>query len=96
MNQRNVPINKGNYSMDTAEREALFEQYRGDGWEAEYAEYRRNWSEYAKQQKVSDYPLLVDIELSSVCNLACPMCIRTLAKPSRSCIGSPTIHWSRA
>jgi radical SAM protein with 4Fe4S-binding SPASM domain len=74
MNQRNVPINKGNYSMDTAEREALFEQYRGEGWEAEYAEYRRNWSDYAKQQKVSEFPLLVDIELSSVCNLHCPMC----------------------
>ena len=74
MNTRNVPINKGNYSMDTAEREALFEQYRGDGWEAEYAEYRRNWSGYPQQQQVSDYPLLVDIELSSVCNLNCPMC----------------------
>ena len=74
MNKRNVPINKGNYSMDTAEREALFEQYRGEGWEAEYAEYRRNWSDYPKRQQISDYPLLVDIELSSVCNLTCPMC----------------------
>lgn len=50
MTQRVVPINKGNYSMDTAEREALFEQCRGDGWEAEYAEYRSNWPEYPKQQ----------------------------------------------
>ena len=74
MAKRNVPINKGNYSMDTAEREALFEQNRGDGWEREYAEYRRKWSEYAQQQKVSDFPLLVDIELSSLCNLTCPMC----------------------
>lgn len=72
--QRYVPINKGNYSMDTAERGVLFEQYRGDGWEQEYAEYRRQWSEYPKQQQVSEYPLLVDIELSSVCNLTCPMC----------------------
>lgn len=74
MKQRNVPINKGNYSMDTEEREALFEQYRGDGWEREYAEYRRKWAEYPKRQEVSEYPLLVDIELSSVCNLTCPMC----------------------
>lgn len=74
MNTRHVPINKGNYSMDTAEREALFEECRGDGWEQEYAEYRRNWSEYARHQQVSEYPLLVDIELSSVCNLTCPMC----------------------
>jgi radical SAM protein with 4Fe4S-binding SPASM domain len=74
MNKRNVPINKGNYSMDTAEREALFEQNRGIGWEHEYAEYRRNWSAFAKNQQVSEYPLLVDVELSSLCNLTCPMC----------------------
>ncbi len=74
MRKRNVPINKGNYSMDTEEREAFFEQCRGDGWEWDYADYRLKWTEYAKQQQVSEYPLLVDIELSSVCNLSCPMC----------------------
>lgn len=74
MNKRNVPINKGNYSMDTAEREARFELYRGDGWEQEYAEYRHNWTAYAQKQETSDFPLLVDIELSSICNLKCPMC----------------------
>ncbi len=73
-NDRYVPINKGNYSMDTDEREAKFEANRGDGWEQEYAEYRKNWSDFPKQQYVSDYPLLVDIELSSICNLTCPMC----------------------
>ncbi|MEI7605799.1 MAG: radical SAM/SPASM domain-containing protein [Rhodospirillaceae bacterium] len=70
----NVPINKGNYSMDTAEREALFETCRGAGWEEAYADYRWKWSELAQTQTVSDYPLLVDIELASVCNLRCPMC----------------------
>lgn len=74
MTNRYVPINKGNYSMETPERDALFEQYRGQGWESEYAEYRRNWSDYPTQQLVPEYPLLVDIELSSVCNLRCPMC----------------------
>lgn len=74
MNERYIPINKGNYSMDTEEREALFEENRGAGWEEEYATYRKHWSEYALQQQVSDYPLLVDIELSSICNLTCSMC----------------------
>ena len=60
--------------MDPAEREALFEQYRGEGWQDEYSEYRKNWSEYPKKQYVSDYPLLVDIELASICNLKCAMC----------------------
>lgn len=71
---RLVPINKGNYSMDTPEREALFEKYRGEGWEAEYQEYRKNWVEFAERQHLSDYPLLVDLELASLCNLKCPMC----------------------
>ena len=71
---RNIPINKGNYSMETPEREALFEAYRGEEWENEYRQYRKNWSEYPKRQFVSEYPLLVDLELSTLCNLHCPMC----------------------
>lgn len=74
MTSRYVPINKGNYSMDTKDREALFDANRGDGWIEEYTEYRNNWSRLPQQQIVSDYPLLVDIELSSLCNLKCPMC----------------------
>ena len=71
---RNIPINKGNYTMETPEREALFEAYRGEGWETEYLEYRKNWSKYPERQLVSAYPLLVDLELSTLCNLRCPMC----------------------
>jgi len=74
MNDRYVPINKGNYSMDTPEREEKFEESRGFGWESEYKLYRQRWVENAKNQIVGDYPLLVDIELSSLCNLKCPMC----------------------
>jgi len=73
-NGRYVPINKGNYSMDTPEREASFELNRGKGWESEYQDYREKWVSLAKLQQVSDYPLLVDVELSSICNLRCPMC----------------------
>lgn len=87
MKDRYVPINKGNYSMDTSEREALFESYRGEGWAAEYAEYRLNWSEYPRKQYVSHYPLLVDIELSSICNLQCPMCY-TITDAFRSCVNA--------
>ncbi len=74
MNTRYVPINKGNYSMDTPEREARFHEYLGEAWPEGYKAYRRNWIEWAKTQRVADYPLLVDLELSSVCNLRCPMC----------------------
>ena len=73
--KKNIPINKGNYSsFETNERTKLFEDYKSEGWEKEYNKYRDNWSKFPKEQIVNDYPLLVDIELASVCNLKCPMC----------------------
>ena len=60
--------------MESAERLKRFEENRGYGWEKEYQEYRQNWSKYPQEQYVAEYPLLVDIELSTVCNLHCPMC----------------------
>ncbi len=78
--------------MDTEVREERFEANRGDGWEKEYAEYRKNWSEYAQQQNVSDYPLLVDVELSSVCNLTCPMCY-TITKEFKEQVNVTRIDW---
>jgi len=39
-----------------------------------YAAYRRKWEAYPKDQVVSDFPINVDLELASMCNLRCPMC----------------------
>jgi len=72
--KENMPINKGNYSMEPPDREAAFEKARGNGWEEIYSQYRKNWSEYPKSHTVAPYPLLVDLELASICNLRCPMC----------------------
>lgn len=69
-----VPINKGQFTLEPPERINLFEKRRGAGVEKAYLENRRQWSEFPKQQYVSEYPLHVDIELASVCNLRCPMC----------------------
>lgn len=69
-----IPINKGQFTLETPEREEQFEANRGYGVEEDYKENRKLWTEYAKNQHVSDYPLHVDIELASVCNLHCPMC----------------------
>ena len=74
MHKKGIPINKGNYSMDTAERDLEFNKNLSAGWEQEYNEYRKKWVDNAKNQILSDYPLLVDLELSSICNLKCPMC----------------------
>lgn len=71
---QNIPINKGNYYLETDERERQFEKFRGEGWEEEYKAYRAAWVKNAKEQIVSEWPLLVDIEIASICNLKCPMC----------------------
>lgn len=80
MKERNVPINKGNYSMDTPEREASFNESLALGWTEGYAKYRDDWVKNAESQTVSDYPLLVDLELASICNLRCPMCYTITAE----------------
>ncbi len=67
-------INKGNYSLDTPEREELFDKNRAFGFEDEYYKYRKQWEAFAQRKFVSDYPLLVDLELSTVCNLNCRFC----------------------
>ncbi len=67
-------IDKGNYTMEPPEREARFEALRASGWEQEYRRYRHRWHQLPQTRRVSSYPLLVDIELSSICNLNCPMC----------------------
>jgi radical SAM protein with 4Fe4S-binding SPASM domain len=73
--KKNIPINKGNYSsFETKKREKLFDKYKSEGWEDDYFTYRNNWSKFPKEQIVNEYPLLVDVELASVCNLKCPMC----------------------
>jgi pyruvate-formate lyase-activating enzyme len=69
-----VPINKGQFMLDTSERVEEFEHKRAFGVEDAYRENRRQWEAYPKAQHVSDYPPHVDIELASVCNLQCPMC----------------------
>ena len=72
-----TPINKGHFDLDTNERRVEFENKLSEGWEKDYADYRKKWIELGKKRIVRDYPLLVDLELSSICNLHCPMCYTT-------------------
>ncbi len=71
---KSVQLNKGHYCLDSDERLLAFSRKLAYGWEEEYAEYRSLWSSLPATQTVRNYPLLVDIELASVCNLKCPMC----------------------
>lgn len=90
---KNIPINKGNYPMEPEERVARFHSILAEGWEKEYWEYRNNWIDYAKRQYVSNYPLLVDIELSSLCNLKCPMCY-TITEEFKSKVNAKLMDFS--
>ncbi len=45
---------------------------------ATYFEYRRKWAENPEKFLTTEYPLNLDIETTTLCNLACPMCERTL------------------
>ena len=72
--EKYIPINKGHFELDTPERIKEFHKKLATGWEQEYEDYRRLWVELPKKREIREYPLLVDLELSSVCNLKCPMC----------------------
>lgn len=52
-----------------------WEKYKSKG----YWDYRKLWEEAPKNFKVLDFPLCLDIETTTVCNLKCPMCPRTVA-----------------
>lgn len=72
--EKYIPINKGHFDLDTAERTENFSNKLSSGWVKEYTQYRKEWVELPQKREVRKYPLLVDLELSSVCNLKCPMC----------------------
>jgi len=72
-----VTINKGHFELDTKERVQAFHEKLGRGWEEEYNKYRASWEMLPRERRVRDYPILVDVELASSCNLACPMCYTT-------------------
>lgn len=73
--ERYSPVNKGHFfDLEPPERLAAFYAKLSRGWEEEYKEYRRLWDELPRRREVRDYPLLVDLETMSRCNLKCPMC----------------------
>ena len=72
---KNIPVNKGHFNLDTDERYKLFQEKMSVGWKKEeYFQYRKDWMELPKRGILRGYPLQVDLELSSKCNLQCPMC----------------------
>ena len=42
-----------------------------------YREYRKRWKKWPEEFCVGEFPLFIDIEVTSVCNLRCPFCATT-------------------
>ena len=65
-------------SSNVTYKEAVFSEewkkHRGD----DYRKYRERWVSYPEKRYVSDFPMHLDIETTSKCNLKCPMCPLTI------------------
>lgn len=69
-----MKINFHQRPFDTANR--FWEFYAKQGDFVSTLINRIQWYEYPKHHFVSDFPLHVDIETTSKCNMNCPMCFR--------------------
>lgn len=63
-----TPFRSGHHYINKNEKDAAPRD------EARYAQYREQYEEWPGQNKLGDFPTHLDIELSSACNLHCPMC----------------------
>lgn len=72
--QQEMKINHHQFSLDSYERERLWEERRR--FFKDYCINRYQWFNYAKWKYVAPFPLHVDFEASFRCNLNCPMCFR--------------------
>ncbi|MBF0589465.1 MAG: radical SAM protein [Magnetococcales bacterium] len=88
-----IPINKGHFELDTPERMAAFSKNLGSDGEEAYRQYRAQWESLPKSRKIADYPLLVDLELASICNLKCPMCY-TITDAFKGSVKRGLMKWS--
>ena len=72
-----MKINKGQFRLNSKQKIIQFELKRGKGHLVDYISNRIKWHLNPRLHKVSTFPSHVDIELSSLCNLNCPMCYTT-------------------
>lgn len=72
-----MKINKGQFTLNSRSKNFKFELKRGHGNLLSYLKNRIQWHLNPRFHTVSKYPLHIDIELSSLCDLNCPMCYTT-------------------
>lgn len=71
----------GNNKMIKPEVNANFHSVAGidilNRPDSDYKEYRRKWKEWPHNLFVGEFPLFIDVEVTSICNLRCPFCATT-------------------
>lgn len=72
-----MKINKADKAVSGFGRRIQFHLKRGQGHLVRYAWNRVRWHIYPRFHKAGTYPDHVDLELSSTCNMVCPMCYTT-------------------
>ncbi len=72
-----MKINKGQFRLTSRTKNFKFELKRGSGHLLSYILNRIKWHYYPRLHHVSKFPSHVDVELSSLCDLNCPMCYTT-------------------
>jgi len=72
-----MKINKADKGASGAWRHWLFHWNRGAGHRLRYLWNRIRWHVYPRFRLAGSYPDHVDLELSAVCNMKCPMCYTT-------------------
>jgi len=83
---RNVQVNTFQKNFDNKWRNFAFTWNQGNYFK--YLINRFQWHFYPKMEKISPFPLHVDIETTAKCNLRCPMCpSRHLSKEEYSRYG---------
>lgn len=74
MSQRTVTIGV-NTDYHYIAGENLFEKKDG-----RFREYRKKWKEWPENFYAGEFPLFIDVEVTSACNLRCPFCSTTFRK----------------
>ena len=75
--RNSIELLKGQSFLDTEERWKKFVENNSFGWDGKYEEFSKLWMDLPKKKIIRKYPLQLDLELSSICNLACSMCFTT-------------------
>ena len=87
---KDVPVNRALFLLSSPEEEDKFVKniYSDLEQRNKYYNYRNEWYRRAKEFDAGDYPLSVNIELVSTCNLACTMCYTITDKFQNSVVGA--------